>query len=208
MRSTISGVAVGLALVSLMTALWHPAVVGVHAAPQAFHVSATALPAHASIASPTPIEGRILTTDVNPTFLTLANRDTSSHTVTIRDCGTPIFTMYDAYPIAATTTWHVPLGDTRFRGCFKWSATGLSGTDLVIDGTLNTKVTSATHNFTSIDVGLVLSVSAGTGFTVGSYTISSVAANAATLSSAVGTVSSTGGTWALPVVLGTLTGTR
>lgn len=67
-------------------------------------------------------------------------------------------------------------------------------TDLVIDGSLNTKVTSAARPFTSADVGKVLNVTAGTGFTTGIYTIASVAASAATLDRAVGTTSSTGGT--------------
>jgi len=67
-------------------------------------------------------------------------------------------------------------------------------TDLVIDGSLNTKVTSASYTFVAGDVGKLLIVTGGTGFTVGVYYVASVAAGAATLSAAVGTVSSTGGT--------------
>lgn len=77
------------------------------------------------------------------------------------------------------------------------SAAQYSGTDLVIDGALNTKVTSATHTFDAADVGNLIAVSAGTGFTVGHYEILSVAAGAATLDRAVGTVGSTGGTFAV-----------
>jgi len=70
-------------------------------------------------------------------------------------------------------------------------------TDLVIDGTSNNKVSSSARPFTSADVGLIVRVTGGTGFTVGSYTVSSVTAGVATLSGAVGTVSSTGGTASL-----------
>jgi hypothetical protein len=68
-------------------------------------------------------------------------------------------------------------------------------TDLVIDGTLNTKVTSASHNFIAEDVGAYIPIVAGTGFTTGVYRIASVASNAATLDRAVGTLSSTGGSF-------------
>jgi hypothetical protein len=68
-------------------------------------------------------------------------------------------------------------------------------TDLAIDATLNTKVTSASHNFVSTDVGRVLRVDSGTGFTAGTYRIVSVASNAAVLDRAVGTTSSTGGSF-------------
>lgn len=74
-------------------------------------------------------------------------------------------------------------------------AAAFNGTDLVIDGTTNTKVTSATHNFVAADVGNFINVTAGTNFTVGRYQIVSVASNAATLDRAAGTVGSTGGTW-------------
>ena len=72
-----------------------------------------------------------------------------------------------------------------------------SGTDLVIDGADNTIVTSATHNFVAADEGNSIRVSAGTGFTTGWYTITDTSSNAATLDRAVGTVGSTGGTWAM-----------
>lgn len=72
-----------------------------------------------------------------------------------------------------------------------------SYTDLVIDASLNTKVTSASRNFVAADVGRILYVSGGTGFTVGYYVVVSVASNAATLDRAVGTTGSTGGTGSL-----------
>jgi len=66
-------------------------------------------------------------------------------------------------------------------------------TDLVIDATTNTDVTSAATPFTSAHVGNVINITGGTGFTVGRYEVISVAGVIATLSSAVGTTSSTGG---------------
>lgn len=66
-------------------------------------------------------------------------------------------------------------------------------TDLVINGADNTKVTSAAHPFDSTFVGYLIVVSGGTGFTAGSYQVMSVTTGVATLSSAVGTISSTGG---------------
>jgi hypothetical protein len=66
-------------------------------------------------------------------------------------------------------------------------------TDLVIDAANAAKVTSASHNFVSTDVGRVLRVDSGTGFTAGTYRIVSVASNAATLDRAVGTLGSSGG---------------
>lgn len=70
-------------------------------------------------------------------------------------------------------------------------------TDVVIDGVDNTKVTSATRPFEAGDVGKMLTIASGTGFTPGNYTVNSVAAAVATLSAAVGTVGSTGGTGTL-----------
>lgn len=70
-------------------------------------------------------------------------------------------------------------------------------TDLVIDGSLNTKVTSVSRPFVAGDVGLTLTITAGTGFTQGSYTVNSVSSGAATLSAAVGTLGSTGGSGVL-----------
>lgn len=70
---------------------------------------------------------------------------------------------------------------------------GQAFSDLVIDGSLNTKVTSAYYTFVAADVGKMLVVTSGTGFTAGTYYVASVAAGAATLSAAVGTVASTGG---------------
>lgn len=76
------------------------------------------------------------------------------------------------------------------------SAAQFSGTDLVINATTNTIVTSATHNFVSADVGNTIRVTgAGTGFVITTYEIISVSANAATLDRSPGPVGSTGGVW-------------
>lgn len=171
-----------------------------------FHVTGQSIPA--ALGNPTVLEGGTTNTTVNLSSLVVSNKDTAIHNVTVQDCGSPPFILFNAYPIAASTSWFAPLGGVRFTGCLKWLATGLSGTDLVIDGALNTKVTSATHNFTLPDVGVTLTISAGTGFTVSTPTILSVGSNAATLSASAGTLGSTGGTWALPVVMGTVMGTR
>jgi len=66
-------------------------------------------------------------------------------------------------------------------------------TDLVIDAATNTDVTSAATPFTSAHVGNTINITGGTGFTVARYEVISVAGVIATLSSAVGTVASTGG---------------
>jgi len=108
--------------------------------------------------------------------------------------------------LSANMVWEVrTTGSDNNGGAFKAAATGTdysqqdtaqnSGTDLIIDGTLNTKVTATGYNFASTDVGNTIRVTAGTGFTVGTYEIVSVAANAATLDRAIGTLGSTGGTW-------------
>lgn len=68
-----------------------------------------------------------------------------------------------------------------------------SFTDLVIDAVTNTKLTSVLRPFTSADVGKMVTISSGTGFTPGDYSITAVAAAAATMHAAVGTVGSTGG---------------
>lgn len=170
------------------------------------HVTSQAIPATAT--APPVLEGGTLNATTLVSFLSIANPDSAAYTITVADCSAPPFVLFNAYSVSAASTWTVPLGGTRFAGCFHWSASQLSATDLVIDGTLNTKVTSASHTFTANDVGKVLAVTAGTGFTPGSYTIASVTGSAAVCGSAVGTVASTGGTYTLPMLVGTLVGTR
>ena len=71
-----------------------------------------------------------------------------------------------------------------------------SGTNLAVDGTTNTKVSSAAHNFAATDVGNLIHITAGTGWTSGFYEIVSVASNEATLDRSPAAVGTTGGTWA------------
>lgn len=66
-------------------------------------------------------------------------------------------------------------------------------TDFVI-GTPATHITSASYTFVAADVGGIFQVTAGTGFTVGDYTIASVAGGVATMDRVVGTIGSTAGT--------------
>lgn len=114
-----------------------------------------------------------------------------------------------------TLVWEVhQAGADSNGGCFVPSGTGTdysqqdspqySFSDLVIDGTTNTKVTSASHNFAAADVDNCLHIISGTGFTAGWFRIVSVASNAATLDRSAGTLSSTGGVWKEGGALGTV----
>ena len=113
--------------------------------------------------------------------------------------------------ISAATIWEVrTTGNQNNGGGFVAGATGTdysqqddaedSGTDLACaDGDLASPViTSATHNFIAADVGNIIHITAGTGWTAGWYEIVSVDTNAATLDRACGTDGAkTGGTWYL-----------
>lgn len=107
--------------------------------------------------------------------------------------------------LSAAMRWEARTGGNAANsGGFKLGASGtdysqqpsaqFSVTDLAIDAVHNTKVTSATISFDATSPGNTLIVSAGAGFTTGTYEILSVAAGVATLDRAVGTTSSTGGT--------------
>lgn len=78
-------------------------------------------------------------------------------------------------------------------------------TDLVIDGTTNTKITSVANPFTSAHVGNIINITSGTNFTVQRVQILSVSGVIATCDKAVGTTSSTGGHGNLGGALATLT---
>lgn len=73
------------------------------------------------------------------------------------------------------------------------NAVQVAYTDLVIGGT-TTNLSSAGTPFTSAHVGNTIAITGGTGFTVGLYSVRSVAAGIATMDRAVGTGGSTGGT--------------
>lgn len=72
--------------------------------------------------------------------------------------------------------------------------TPVTFTDLVIDATTNTKITSALRPFTMADAGNIINITSGTGFTVQRVQIVSVdGSNVATCDKAVGTVASIDG---------------
>ncbi len=106
--------------------------------------------------------------------------------------------------ISATVQWEVrTTGLDTNGGGFRAGATGtdysqqdapqVSFTDLVIDGSDNTKATSAGNPFTALHVGNVVNIASGTGFTVQCAEIMSVAAGVATFDKSLGTLGSTGG---------------
>ena len=85
--------------------------------------------------------------------------------------------------------------DGRWSIDYSQSSTAKASiTNLVIDSVTNTIISSASYTFTKADVGNLIRITAGTNFTTGHYSIIGVNAGKATLDSAVGTVSSTGGT--------------
>jgi hypothetical protein len=109
--------------------------------------------------------------------------------------------------LAAGTVWEVrSTGSDSNGGGFVAGASGtdysqqdaaqFSGTNLAVDAVTNTKVTSATHNFVATDVGNLIQITAGAGWTTGFYQIVSVAGNAATLDRSPAATGATGGTWA------------
>jgi len=75
-------------------------------------------------------------------------------------------------------------------------STNQAWTDLAIHASDNTKVKSTATAFTAADVGNVLQITAGTGFTVGSFVILSGpdGSGYVTVDAAIGTVGSTSGT--------------
>lgn len=107
---------------------------------------------------------------------------------------------YKANTVAGVATVASPSSGTFTMDYSQGTAAIDSGTDLAsADGDLNPAViTSATHNFTSQEVGNLIHITAGTGWTAGWYEIVSVSGNAATVDGAVGTDGAkTGGTWYL-----------
>lgn len=109
---------------------------------------------------------------------------------------------------AATVAWEVQtLGSDNNGGGFD-AVSGVPGTDytygagqtviaytdIAIDATVNTKCTSALRNFVAADVGNIINITGGTGFTVQRVQIMSVTAGAATVDKSLGTLGSTGGT--------------
>lgn len=109
--------------------------------------------------------------------------------------------------LSANTQWEVrTTGSATNGGCWVSGATGtdfsqqnaaqFSGTDLAVDAVVNTRVTSATHNFAAADVGNCINITAGAGFTTGFYQVVSLTGAAANLDRSPAAVGVTGGTWA------------
>lgn len=105
---------------------------------------------------------------------------------------------------SSTTAWDVrTTGDDSNGGGFDTASAGtdysqqdsqqVTYTDLAIDASDNTKITSSAHAFTSAHVGNVINITSGTGFTVQRVQVVSVSSGVATCDKAVGTTSSTGG---------------
>lgn len=72
-------------------------------------------------------------------------------------------------------------------------------TDLIVDGTLDTKVSSASHSFSSSDINQKLVVLSTAPWTSGVYSIVSVDGTAAILSASPAPVSTSGGIWNLSI---------
>lgn len=115
--------------------------------------------------------------------------------------------------LPAATTWEVRTGGSDSNGgAFVTGASGVdysqqdaaqtSYTDLVL--ATATTLTSAAHPFSANDVGNILNITGGTGFTTGRYQIVSVAVTTATVDRNAGTGGSTGGTGNLGGALLTL----
>ncbi len=105
--------------------------------------------------------------------------------------------------LAATTEWDVrTTGSDSNGGGFDTASAGTDGsqgavifayTDLVISGATS-HLASVARAFVSTDVGNVINITGGTGFTTGRYQVLSVSSGIATMDRPVGTLASTGGT--------------
>lgn len=69
--------------------------------------------------------------------------------------------------------------------------------NLVVDASVNTRVTAASRSFVSGDIGSIVIVISGAGWTVGEYTITSITGTAANLSGSPAAIGTGGGVWSL-----------
>lgn len=108
--------------------------------------------------------------------------------------------------LSGPIAWDVrTTGDDNNGGGFNQSAAGTdysqqnaaqkSGTDLAIHASINTKVQPVAAGVAAADVGNLIKITAGTGFTTGVYEIVSQDGTYWTLDRSAGTVGSTGGTY-------------
>lgn len=104
-----------------------------------------------------------------------------------------------AFPADTNWRWDPSGGSNGNGGGYAASLGGaritevVTYTDLSIDAANNTKITSVTRPFIANDVGNVINITSGTGWTVQRAIINSVASGVATMDRAMGTTGSTGG---------------
>ncbi len=99
--------------------------------------------------------------------------------------------------VAGCATTASPTGGTWSVDYSQTNAAGVSFTDLVINGAVNTSFTSAANPLGKNFVGNVINVTSGTGFTVQRVQITNVTGTTGTADKSMGTLSSTGGNGAL-----------
>jgi hypothetical protein len=103
------------------------------------------------------------------------------------------YTTYRPGTTNGCATTASPTGGTWSIDYSQSTSIGITYTDMVIDGTTNTKYTSAAFPVGPHVVGNTIAVSTGTGFTVQRVQIVSVSGTTATCDKSLGTLSSTGG---------------
>ena len=79
-----------------------------------------------------------------------------------------------------------------------------TGSDLNINASVSTRVNCGSYTFTSADIGNMINIASGTGFTPGIYEIIGITSGEANIDRSCGTTSSSGGTWALGGALASL----
>ena len=106
--------------------------------------------------------------------------------------------------LSSTLVWEIRrTGSSANGGAFRAGAAGtdysqqdapqVTYTDLTVDATSNTKVTSAANPFGPAHVGNLINITGGTGWTNGRYEVISVTGNVATLDRSPAAVNATGG---------------
>lgn len=100
--------------------------------------------------------------------------------------------LYGTNTVAGCATVGTPTSGTFTIDYSQSTASPFASTDIAL--ATNTTMTSVTNPFTLVMVGNLIHITAGTGFTVGWYEISSVAAGTATIDRAAGTAPLTNGT--------------
>lgn len=108
---------------------------------------------------------------------------------------------------AGCATTASPTGATWGLDYSKGASAKIAFTDMVIDGTTNTKFTSAAGPVGKNFVGNIINITSGTGFTVQRVAIVSTSGTTATCDKSLGTLSSTGGNGNLGGALATLSAT-